>query len=148
MVMMSTLHPLEVWYSIEFCSEDEVNIMVLFNIGLQKNAEELLDEGSIAYFQEDEDYYGRGPMLNDDFICQTTFRDEEFGHCDRDFRMTPRGRAYLRMKSLRLRTQNPKEATDPLPSHVVNSERIVLKLIDLTVDDGDFFYGVCTEKLN
>ena len=43
----------------------------------------MLDEGSIAYFQEDEAYYNRGPMVSDDFICQTGLRDGETGFYDR-----------------------------------------------------------------
>ena len=100
MVMMSTLHPYEVWYLIDFSSKYEANIMVIFNIGFQKKSGGTTHLRSIAYFQEDEEYYGKGPMLNDDFICQTAFKNDEFGHCDKDFRMTPHGRAYLRMKSI------------------------------------------------
>ena len=34
-----------------------------------------MDEGSIAYFQEDGDYYGKGIMPNDDFYSHTAFRE-------------------------------------------------------------------------
>ena len=114
----------------------------IFIFLLQKNAEELLDEGSIAYFQEDEEYYGRGPMLHDEFIIQTGSREGENGYCDKDLRMTPRGRAYLRMKSLNMRIGNPREAAEPLPQPSTNAEIIILKYIDLTIDDGVFFYDV------
>ncbi len=66
----------------------------------------------------------------------------ENGYCDKDLRMTPRGRAYLRMKSLNMRIGNPREAAEPLPQPSTNSEIIILKYIDLTVDDGASFYGV------
>jgi hypothetical protein len=102
----------------------------------------LLDEGSIAYFQEDEDYYGTGPMINDDFICQAGLRDGEIGFCDRDMRMTPRGRQYRRMQSLKIRNADPKEAADPPPLSLIPTKPIVLKLIDLTSDDEVFIYGV------
>ena len=102
----------------------------------------MLDEGSIDYFQEDEDYYGTGPMINDDFICQTGHRDGESGFCDRDFRMTPRGRQYRRMQSLKIRNADPKEAADPPPLSLIPTKPIVLKLIDLTSDDEVFIYGV------
>ena len=50
--------------------------MVSFLHCVQKNAEELLDKGSIAYLQEDGDYYNRGLMYNDELISQTGLRDE------------------------------------------------------------------------
>ncbi len=62
------------------------------------------------------EYYGRGPMRNDEFIIQTGSRGEdEQGYCDEDLRMTRRGRAYFRMKSLNLRIGNPMEGADTLP---------------------------------
>jgi hypothetical protein len=33
-----------------------------------------LAEGSIAYFKEDEDHYGKGIMSNDGFYSHTAFR--------------------------------------------------------------------------
>ncbi len=33
-----------------------------------------MDEGSIAYFKEDEDHYGKGIMPNDGFYTHTAFR--------------------------------------------------------------------------
>ena len=81
-------------------------------------------------------------MLNDEFICQTGLRDGEMGFCDRDLRMTPRGRQYRRMQSLQMRNADLKEAADPLPLPLIKTKPIVLKFIDLTNDDDVFFYGV------
>ena len=55
-------------------------------------------------------------MLHNEFIIQTGSREGENGYCDKDLRMTPRGRAYLRMKSLNMRIGNPREAAEPLPT--------------------------------
>ena len=87
----------------------------------------MLDKGSIAYFQEDEAYYNRGPMVSDDFICQTGLRDGETGFCDRELRMTPRGRQYRRMQSHELRNADPTEAADPQPLPLINTKPIILK---------------------
>jgi hypothetical protein len=87
-------------------------------------------------------------MLNDDFICQTGLRDGETGYCDRELRMTPRGRQYRRMQSLQMRNADPKEAADLLPLPLIKTKLIVLKFIDLTNDDDVFFYGVWIEILN
>ena len=54
-VLMSTGHPFEVWLSFAIKSKFEFVSIDLFIWLFQKNAEELLDEGSIAYFQEDEE---------------------------------------------------------------------------------------------
>ena len=60
------------------------------------------------------EHYGRGPMRNDEFIIQTGSREDEHGYCDEDLRMTRRGRAYFRMKSLNLRIGNPMEGADSI----------------------------------
>jgi len=102
-----------------------------------------LDEGSIAYFQEDEDYYGKGIMLNDDFYSHTALRDNEFGYTDMEGRMTPRGRAYNNSKAMELRKRNPKEAAHPLPSLLnITIRHGVGKVIDLTEGDEGFFNAV------
>ena len=54
-VRRSTGHPFEVWLSFAIKSKFEFVSIDLFIWLFQKNAEELLDEGSIAYFQEDEE---------------------------------------------------------------------------------------------
>jgi len=84
----------------------------------QKIAEQKLDEGSIAYFQEEKEYYSNaGFMLQDSFLNHTAQRDGENGNTDTDGRITDRGREHSRKVSLRLRTEDPYDLGDPLPSY-------------------------------
>jgi len=74
----------------------------------QKIAEEMLDAGSIAYFQEEEEYYNEGGlMLRDSFLNHTAQREGERGNTDVDGRITARGRDYFRGISFALRKDDP-----------------------------------------
>jgi hypothetical protein len=98
----------------------------------QKIAEEMLDAGSIEYFQEEEEYYNEGGiMLQDAFLNHTAERAGERGNTDSDGRITARGRAHFRKISLALRGEEPYEQATPHPSPAI--------LIDLTGDDSNFF---------
>jgi len=104
----------------------------------QKIAEEMLDLGSIAYFQEEEEYYNAAEfMLQDSFNNHTAQRDGELGNTDDDGRITERGREYFRRISLQIRKEDPYDNGDPLPPQQKKT-----LIVDLTGDDIEFFYDV------
>jgi len=103
-------NPYNAQHCVDFVEEDEQLVEKPFTLGhiyychnpvpeeiiwQQKIAEEMLDAGSIAYFQEEEEYYNSAEfMLQDSFNNHTAQRDEEYGNTDVDGRITDRGRVH------------------------------------------------------
>ena len=76
--------------------------------GQQKIAEEMLDSGSIAYSQEEVEYFNSAEFkLQDSFFNHTAQRDGEHGITGVDGRITDRGREHLRRVSKQLREADP-----------------------------------------
>ena len=98
----------------------------------------MLDSGSIAYFQEEVEYFNSAEFkLQDSFSNHTAQRDGEHGITGVDGQITDRGREHLRRVSLQLCEADPYDQAEPLPP-----QQIKALIFDLTGNDIAFFYDV------